>query len=214
MRQAQNRNVKRAATQVVHGKHPFAAVVQAVGNGSRCGFVDQAQHIEASQLGGVFGGLALRVIKISRHGDDGAKQIVVERVFSAVAQGGQYVGADFYWAFRPCNCLHLHHAARIYQGIRQLAGVSNVLQRPTHQSLGRSNGIARVLGLMLQGFIANLSALGIGIAHHTRKHDPALRIGQAFGQAIAHRCHQRVGGAQIDTHRYAPLMRVGRLAGF
>jgi hypothetical protein len=47
-----------------------------------------------ASLGRVLGGLALGVVEIGRHGDDGAKQVVVEGVFGTLAQAGQDLGRD------------------------------------------------------------------------------------------------------------------------
>jgi hypothetical protein len=61
---------------------------------------------------------------------------------------------------------------------------------------------------------ADLASAFLEVAHDGRQDHPALRVGQAFGHAAAHRRHQRMRGAQVDAHRDAPLVRIGRLAGF
>ncbi len=94
LREAQDRDVKSAAAQIVDGVDAFAGVVQPVGDCRGCRFVDQAQHIDAGQLGRILGGLALGIVKVGRHGNDGAIQVIVESVFGAIAQCGQYFGAD------------------------------------------------------------------------------------------------------------------------
>ena len=93
--QLQQRDIERATTQVVNGIQAFGTVVQAIGNGRSCGLVEQAQHVQAGHLGGIFGGLALCVVKIGRHRDDGAKQVVVEGVFRALTQAGQNFSRHF-----------------------------------------------------------------------------------------------------------------------
>src|ERR1019366_5232279 len=87
--QAQNRDVKSASTQIVNGVNAFAGIVESISNGCGSGLVDETQHFDARQLRGVFGGLALGVVKISWHRDDGAIKISAKSVFGAVAQGGQ-----------------------------------------------------------------------------------------------------------------------------
>ena len=81
--QLQHGYVKRAAAQVVHHKRAFRAVVQAVGNGGGGGFVEQAQHVQPRQPRRVFGGLALRVVKIGGDGDDRAHQFAAQAGFGA-----------------------------------------------------------------------------------------------------------------------------------
>ena len=41
-----------------------------------------------------------------------------------------------------------------------------------------------------------------------------MLVGQAFWHAVAHRGDQRMGGAEVDADSHAPLVRIGRLAGF
>ncbi len=61
---------------------------------------------------------------------------------------------------------------------------------------------------------ADLAAVVVEVAHGRRQQHAALVVGQAFGHAVAHRRHQRMGGAEVDAHGNATLMRIGRLAGF
>ncbi len=49
---------------------PFCFLIKAVRKRSRGGFVDQAQHFQSGDASGIFGRLALRVVEISRNGDD------------------------------------------------------------------------------------------------------------------------------------------------
>jgi len=77
--------------------------------------------------------------------------------------------------------------------------------------------VARVIDLSGQGVEADLAPTALAggqIAHHAGQDDAALVIGQALGHAVAHGSHQGVGGAQVNAHGDAPLVRVGRLAGF
>ena len=170
--------------------------------------------MEAGQLRRVFGGLALRVVKIRRHGNHGAKNVLVKTVFGAETQGRQNLRAHFHRAFLPGNRAHLDHARRIDQGIRQAGCISNVRQAPPHQALDRCNRVARVCALLLQGLAPNLAALRVQIAHHAGQQNRARRIGQAFGHPVTHRSDQRMGGAQVDADRNSPLVRIGRLARF
>ncbi len=103
--QLQQRDIEGATTQVIDGIQAFGTVVQAIGNGRGCGLVDQAQHVQAGHLGRVFGGLALCVVKVGGHRDDGTKQVVVEGVFGALAQAGQDLGRDL------DGRLHARHSA-------------------------------------------------------------------------------------------------------
>ncbi|MDT4845154.1 NAD-specific glutamate dehydrogenase [compost metagenome] len=87
-RQAQDGDVEGATAQIVDGVDAFGAVVQAVRDRRGGGLVDEAQHVDAGELGRVLGGLALCVIEVGRHGDDRAKELVVKTVFGPETQGG------------------------------------------------------------------------------------------------------------------------------
>ena len=93
---AQNGNIKGAAAQVIDRINTFAGIVQTIGNGGSSGFVDQAQHIQTRHLSRIFGGLALRIVKVGGHGDDRAVDVVIERVFCALAQAGQNLGTHLH----------------------------------------------------------------------------------------------------------------------
>ena len=149
MRQAQDGNVEGAATQIKHGINAFAGVVEAVCNGRGGGLVDKAQHVQTRQLRGIFGGLALRIVKVSGHGDHGTVQVVIEGVFGAVTQGGQNFGADLNGRLGALHRLDAEHATLrcAFAGdelIRQLAAVGNVLQATAHEALDRGDGVNRV----------------------------------------------------------------------
>ena len=126
-RELQDRDVEGAAAQVVHGVDAFGAVIEAVGDRGGGRLAQQAQHVQAGQLGRVLGGLALGVVEVGGHGDDRADQFVAERVFGALAQRGQDLRRDFDRALdagdgaasAPCR-------ARPDEVVRQVLGVGDV----------------------------------------------------------------------------------------
>ena len=81
--QAQNGHVKRATTQVKHHKRAFRAVVQAVSDGGGGRLIEQTQNIQTCQTCGIFGGLALGIVEIGRHGNHRSRQAAAQAVFSA-----------------------------------------------------------------------------------------------------------------------------------
>ena len=162
----------------------------------------------------VFGGLALRIVKVRRHGDDGAIDVVQEAVFGPEAQGCQNFGADFDRALDAGNRADSGHAGLVHQRVWQFAGVCNVGNAAAHQAFDGCDGVAGVGGLVGQGVKPDLPALRVQIAHHAGQDHTALCIGQAFGHAVAYRSDQRVRGAKVDAHRNAAFVGVGRLPGF
>jgi hypothetical protein len=67
----ENGDIKGAAAQVVDGHKLVLLPVHAVGQCGGGGLVDDAEHVEAGDFAGVARGLALAVVEVSGHGDDG-----------------------------------------------------------------------------------------------------------------------------------------------
>ena len=68
----EDRNIERAAAKVVDGDFAALLFMQAVGECGGGWLVDETQNFEASDLAGIFGGLALGIIEIRGDGDDSA----------------------------------------------------------------------------------------------------------------------------------------------
>ena len=62
----EDRDVERAAAEVVDGDDLVLLLVEAVGERRRGGLVDDALHVEAGDAAGVLGGLALGVVEVRR----------------------------------------------------------------------------------------------------------------------------------------------------
>ena len=215
LRQAQDGDVERAAAQVVHGVHALGSVVQAVGDGGGRGFVDQAQHLQARQLGGVFGGLALGIVKVGGHGDDGAVNQSAQAVFGTLAQAGQNFCADFHGAFHPGSSGQGHHAGGGDKFVGQVRGfVRQVAHAAAHEAFGRGDGVARVQRARGCSVVADVARAVFQIAHHRGQQHAAFGVGQAARHTTLHGSHQGVRGAQVKADGQAPLVRGGGLTGF
>src|SRR5713101_4812322 len=70
--QLQNGNVESAAAEIINGDAAALRLMQAISKRGGRRLVDEPKNFEACDPAGVFGGLALRVIKIGRHSDDSA----------------------------------------------------------------------------------------------------------------------------------------------
>ena len=66
----EDRDVERAAAEVVDGDRLVLLLVEAVGERRRGRLVDDAHDLEAGNLPGVLGRLALRVVEVRGHRDD------------------------------------------------------------------------------------------------------------------------------------------------
>ena len=217
--ESQDGNVEGTATEVEDRIDAFAGIVEAVGNGGCGGFVDETQDVQASQLGSILGGLALCVIEIGWHRDDGAVELGVEGVFGTLAQGGQDFRTDLDGGFVSAACADVHHAlVRVFGHQLVVQGMPerglDVAQAASHHPLDGNHRVQGVFCQMLQGFGADLSPARGEIAHGRGQNDLALRIGQAFGHAMPHGRDEGMRGAQINAYRDAPFVRVRSLSGF
>src|SRR5205814_9948046 len=68
--QFQDRDVKRAAAEIVHGDDALLALVQPIGERRRRWLVYDPQNIQTGDAARVFRRLPLRVIKVCGNGDD------------------------------------------------------------------------------------------------------------------------------------------------
>ena len=66
----EDRDVERAAAEVVDGNRLVLLLVEPVGQRGGRRLVDDAHHLEAGNLSGFLRRLALRVVEVRRHGDD------------------------------------------------------------------------------------------------------------------------------------------------
>ncbi len=69
--EVEDRHVERAATEVEHEDGLVVVLVEPVRERGRGGLVDDAQDLEARDLAGLLGGLALGVAEVGGHGDHG-----------------------------------------------------------------------------------------------------------------------------------------------
>ena len=84
--QLEDRNIKRTATKVKHSNAlVIVGLVQAIGQCGSGRLVDDAFHLQTSNLASLDGSLTLGVAEVSRHGDnravDGSTQVVLGGLF-------------------------------------------------------------------------------------------------------------------------------------
>jgi hypothetical protein len=91
----ENRDVKRAAAQIVDGDELAVVLgLEAVRERRSRRLVDNAVHVEAGDLAGVLGRLALRVVEVGRHSDDGVVDGVAEMCLGGLFHLAESHGTD------------------------------------------------------------------------------------------------------------------------
>ena len=199
----EDRHVERAAAEVVDRDRLVLALVHAVGEGGRGRLVDDPDHVEAGDLAGVLGRLALAVVEVGRDGD----HRLLDR-HAEIALGGrlhllQNLGADL--RRRLLLVAHLHPGVAIV-GADDLVGHhvhvladDRVLEAPTDQALDREQRVLGVgYGLPLRRHAdQHLAVLGVGHHRGGRAH-PLLVLDHA-GVLALHDGDAAVRRAEIDS---------------
>ena len=110
--QLEDGDVEGAAAEVIDREGALAALVEAVGERRRGGLVEQAQHLEAREPARVLGGLALGVVEVGGHGDDGLLHLAGEVALRPALEGAQDLPGHLDGRHRlAAGHLEAHHLA-------------------------------------------------------------------------------------------------------
>ncbi|MBG9885548.1 glutamate dehydrogenase, partial [Bacillus toyonensis] len=155
------------------------ALVETVGESRSGGLVDDAQDVEARDLAGLLGGLALGVVEVGGDGDD--------RVGHRVSQVGLGVA------------LELHEDARGDLLRRPLLAVDVEGPVGSHVALDRGDRAVDVGDGLALGGLADEHLPVLGEGDHRGGGAEALGIGDDLGLAALEDADDRVGRTEVDT---------------
>src|SRR5580693_1561958 len=88
-------DIKRAAAKIINRDFAALLFVQAVSKSGCRRLIDEAEDFKTSNFTGVLGGLALGIVEIRGHGNDGAVDGLAEKSFRPVFQFAKDEGGDF-----------------------------------------------------------------------------------------------------------------------
>ena len=199
-------HVEGAAAQVEDQDFLVALLVQAVGQGRRGGLVDDAQHLEASDLAGVLGGLALGVVEVGGNGDHRLGHGLAEVLAGVFGQLAQHLSADFLRGelLVEDRALDLDVGAGLLDAVAHFLGLFVHLVHPaSDETLDGIEGVLRVHHRLALGDLTHQLILVLGVCHHGGRGAEALSIGDHGGLAALHDRHAAVGGAKVDTDNLA-----------
>mmetsp|Transcript_23002 Transcript_23002/g.38863 ORF Transcript_23002/g.38863 Transcript_23002/m.38863 type:complete len:221 (+) Transcript_23002:10095-10757(+) len=153
-------------------------LVQTVGQGRRCGFVDDPQHLKTGDFARVLGRLTLGVVEIGWDGDDRLCHVFAKIAFGGFFHFAQDKGADlagrilFVARLDPCVAVAaVDHGER---HVFQVFGQSRVIATATNQALYTKNCVFWVGNCLALGRLA-YQALVIS------ESDDGRRGARAFG---------------------------------
>src|SRR6266850_4846703 len=133
--QFQNGNIKCAATEIVHSDFSALLFMQTIGECRGSWLVHKAQNFQSGNFPGVFGGLTLGVVEISRHGNDRAIDWLAEECFRPIIQLAQNERRNFRRGKNLATEANANHVAagRIEPKRKKLQLVLNVFYAAAHQ---------------------------------------------------------------------------------
>ena len=177
----QQGHVERAAAEV-EDEDPLLLVglVQAVGQGGRGGLVDDARDVEARDLAGLLGGLALGVVEVRGDGDDRVGHRLAEVGLRVPLELAQHAGADL-----------LGREALVVD--RHLEGAV------AHVALDRADGAVRVGDGLALGDLADEHLAVLGERDDRGGRARALGVRDHDGLAGLEDGDAGVGGTEVDA---------------
>ncbi len=167
----QHGNVEGAAPEVEDEDLLVGLLVQAVGQRGRGGLVDDPDNVEAGDLAGVLGGLALRVVEVRRDGDHG--------VLDGGAQVGFGVGLELLEhdrrdllrrepLTRDLDLSPVVLAGHDLIGHDLALGV-DLREATAHEALDGVDGVLGIDGRLAPGQRTNEALAALGECHHRRR---------------------------------------------
>ncbi len=174
-----DRNIKRAAAEVVNHHFLVFALVNAVGKCRSRRFVDDALNIQSGNLAGIFGRLALRIRKIGRYGD--------------------YCRTDGFAQVRFCIRLQfLKDHGRNFLRRKILAVYADFIIR-THLSFDGSNRAVRVGDCLAFCHLADHALPGFRKCNDGRRRARTFRIWYYNRLAALYDSHTGIGCAKVNA---------------
>ena len=202
----EDRDVVRAAAEVVDGHHlVFALAVEAVGEGSGGGLVDDALDGEAGDLAGFLRGRPLRVVEVGGDRDDGLRHLLAEVVFGGLLQLLEDHRRDLLRRVDPLVDLDAGRAAValddfVRHGLH-LLGHFAVLA--AHEALDGEDGVVGVGDGLALGRGADEALAILLEGDDGRRRPAAFRVRDDDGFGAFHHGDDGVRRAEVDTDNLA-----------
>ena len=202
----EDRDVERAAAEVVDGDRLVLLLVEAVGERRGGRLVDDAHHLEAGDLAGVLGRLPLRVVEVRGHGDDRLGDRLTEVLLRGLLQLLQDHRGDFgrrvFLAVAPSTRASPFAAA--HDAVRHhLHFFGDLVELAAHEPLDREDGVLGIGDGLALGDLADEPLAGLCEGHDRRRQPAAFGVGDDDRLAAFHDGDDGVGGAQVDADDFA-----------
>ena len=176
-------------------------LVEAVSQSRSRRLVDDAQHLEASDLASVLGGLTLSVVEVSRHGDDGLGDGLAHLLLRIGLQllkhhGGNLLGGVVLAVDIDDRAAVLALLDLVADGLLLFG---SLVVGAADEALHGRDGVLRIGDRLVLRGLADDALAVLAEALHRRGGAIALGVHQNFGLGALHDGHGRVRRAQVDA---------------
>ena len=211
---AQNRDVERAAAEIVDGNHPRVPLVESVRERRRRRFVDDPKDLETGNASGIARGRALRVVEVRRHRNHRAVDFVVgftlrgKKRFRATLQLAEDQRRNLGRRELALAETDPQHAAGIADDSERKMAlfVAHVVPPLPHEPLDR---IGRALRIDQQPPLrVDADRHHAVFAHRHNRRDERITglVTEHDRHAVADIGNEGVRGAEINTNHFAHIM--------
>ncbi len=199
--QLEHGDVVGAAAQVEHGDLLVLLLVESVGKRSGRRLVDNPKHLETGDPSCVLGRLALRVVEVGGHGDDGLDHLRAEVVFRRLLHFLQNHGRDFRGSVLLALNLAHHHIVRpgdhlVWYALRLLLHLGHLA---AHEALDREDGVCGIRYGLPFGYLADEPLTIFRETDHRWGYPSPFRVGDDDRIATLHDRNHGIGCPQIDA---------------
>ena len=201
----EDRDVERAATEVVHRDGLVLLLVEPVGERGRRRLVDDAEDVEACDLAGVFRRLALCVVEVRGHRDDRVGDRLAEIVLGRLLQLLEHHRGDL--RRRELLAAGLDPRVAVVGGDDAIGNAllltGHLGKLPAHETLDGEHGVFRVGdGLPLRD-LPDESLTFFSECDDRRGDSRAFLVDQYSGLPTFHNCDHGVCRSEVDSNNFA-----------
>ena len=205
----ENRDVERAAAEIVDGDGFVLDLIQAVCQRGRGGLVDDAHDFEARDLAGILGGLALRIVEVGGHGDHRLGDLLAQIGLGGFLQLGEDHRRNF---GRRVLLAHDVHAGVAVLPASDLVGhhlhlFRDFVEAASHETFDGENRVFRIGDGLALGNLSDQALAALGERHNGRSGALTFLIRNYRRLAGFHHGYARVGRAQIDANNLSHLLK-------
>ncbi|ABU78546.1 hypothetical protein ESA_03325 [Cronobacter sakazakii ATCC BAA-894] len=203
-------DIERTTTQVVDRDGAVAGFfIKTVSQRSGGRFVDDTFYFQTRDTAGVFGRLALRVVEVSRNGNDRFSHRLAQVILGGFLHFFQHFRGDL--RRRHFLAFHIQPGVAVISGNdfvrhdRHVALNFFVLEAAADQAFDRKQGVLRVSHCLTFSRLTYQSFTILSVCNDRRRGAIAFRIFQHASLSAIHNRYTRVGCTQVNTNNFTHL---------